>query len=73
MEEPAVEPKLSESHCPGAESLVEVKTMCEPDVPTAEREPLIVRVRVVAFPCTVTPGWIVSVTPELTVTFPVIT
>jgi hypothetical protein len=70
---PALVPNVIPSHCPGAESELEVKVMCEPDVPAAESEPLMVKLRVLAFPCTVTPGSIVSVTPELTVTFPVIT
>jgi hypothetical protein len=42
-------------------------------VPTADNAPATVNDRELAFPSTVTPGSIVSVTPEFTVTFPVIT
>jgi hypothetical protein len=73
VEAPALVPNVIPFHCPGAESELDVKTMWLPLVPDAEREPLIVSVRDVELPCTVTPGSIVSVTPELTVTFPVIT
>lgn len=44
-----------------------------PLVPTADKEPFTINSRVAAFPCTTTPGSTVSVTPEATVTFPVIT
>ena len=61
------------NHCPDEESDVDVNTIGDPAVPTADNAPLIVNVRVVAFPCTVTPGCTVNVTPADTVTVPVIT
>jgi len=60
-------------HWPAAESEVDVKMMCCELVPTAEREPLTKSVRLEESPLTTTPGSIVSVTPEFTVTFPVMT
>jgi len=50
-----------------------VNTIGLPDVPTADSDPLIVSVRVDEFPSTRTPDSIVNVTPEETITFPVIT
>ena len=53
--------------------MVDVNTIGDPDVPTADNAPLIVNVRDTALPCTVTPAWIVNVTPDETLTLPVIT
>src|SRR6266511_746850 len=47
--------------------------MCCTDEPIADNEPFTVNVRVAEFPCTTTPGSIVNVTPDATVTSPVIT
>jgi hypothetical protein len=60
-------------HCPGAESAVDVKVIGCPAVPTADNDPFTTSSRNVEFPCTTTPGSTVSVTPDATVTFPVIT
>jgi hypothetical protein len=60
-------------HWPGALSDVDVNVIGAPAVPTAESDPFTVSTRVVEFPFTTTPGSIVSVTPEVTDTFPVIT
>ena len=64
---------LIPTHCPGAESDVDVNVIRLLLVPTADSEPLTVKCRVDEFPCTTTPGSIVNVTPEATATLPVIT
>jgi hypothetical protein len=64
---------LIPTHWPAAESDVDVNVIGDEDVPDADSEPLTIKVRRLEFPCTVTPGSIVNVTPELTVTLPVIT
>ncbi len=66
-------PNVIPLHCPGAVSVVEVNTIGDPDVPFADNAPFTVSTRDVALPCTVTPALIVSVTPDATVTLPVIT
>jgi hypothetical protein len=61
------------NHWPGAESDVEVNVIREPDDPFACSVPVTVNCRVDEFPSTTTPGETVNVTPDATVTFPVIT
>jgi hypothetical protein len=73
VEVPDPVPNVIPFHCPEPLSEVEVNTIGEPDVPTADNDPFTVNVRVEEFPSTVTPACTVNVTPNATVTSPVIT
>jgi hypothetical protein len=73
VEVPEPVPKLIWCHWPGAESDDDVNVIRWDDVPTADNDPFTVSEREDAFPFTTTPASIVNVTPDATVTFPVIT